>query len=433
MKRYKRFLSLLAVIVMFICFLQVYTLTTFATDADTSWYSSSSTSFTLYDAADLAGLASLVNAGNDFSGKTITLGNSIDLNNEEWTPIGTFYMQFNGSFDGNNKKINNLTISSSLTYVGLFGVIGESSTIKNLTVSGSLNSEYYGGAIGGIVARNYGMVSDCVYSGTVSGSGRTAAGGIVGYNNKPSGMVTNCINTGTVSKASYVGGIVGFNYGGTLSNNYYLSDTADTATGQTAKTLTDFASGEVTYLLTGGVTDGTQAWYQTLGTDSYPVLDSTHGTVYYTTSCNDSSTYYYSNSSVSHVGGSYDSNGFCTRCGSGYQPAELNNSGIYEISNPGQLFWFASLVNGDTTQDGITAAVSNASAVLTSDIDLSVITLTHTSTEWTPIGSESAPFSGTFDGGSYTVSGMSITTAADYAGLFGYVTGTVKNMTVDGS
>ncbi len=124
-------------------------------------------------------------------------------------------------------------------------------------------------------------------------------------------------------------------------------------------------------------------------------------------------------------------NGFCDSCG-GYEPAVLNN-GTYEISNAGQLFWFASLVNGDTTQKDITAAVPNANAVLKNDIDLSVTTSTHTSKEWTPIGSEAAPFSGTFDGSNYTVSGMSITTAADYIGLFGYVTGTVENMTVNGS
>ncbi len=124
-------------------------------------------------------------------------------------------------------------------------------------------------------------------------------------------------------------------------------------------------------------------------------------------------------------------NGFCDSCG-GYEPAVLNN-GTYEISNAGQLFWFASLVNGYTTQKDITAAVPDANAVLKNDIDLSVTTSTHTSKEWTPIGSEAAPFSGTFDGSNYTVSGMSITTAADYIGLFGYVTGTVENMTVNGS
>lgn len=41
----------------------------------------------------------------------------------------------------------------------------------------------------------------------------------------------------------------------------------------------------------------------------------------------------------------YSSNGFCTVCEE-YQPA-IKASGTYQITNGGQLFWFAALVNGD--------------------------------------------------------------------------------------
>ena len=64
--------------------------------------------------------------------------------------------------------------------------------------------------------------------------------------------------------------------------------------------------------------------------------------------------------------------------------------------------------------------------MLTADIDLSGET-------WTPIGSESTPYTGTFDGQGYTISGMTIENAESYSGLFGNVTGTVKNFTVTGS
>ena len=89
-----------------------------------------------------------------------------------------------------------------------------------------------------------------------------------------------------------------------------------------------------------------------------------------------------------------------------------------------QLFWFAGLVNGTLT-DG-TEQNTSASAVLTADIELSGET-------WTPIGSESTPYTGTFDGQGYTISGMTIENAESYSGLFGNVTGTVKNFTVTGS
>jgi len=58
---------------------------------DTSWYNETSTDFTLTTPQQLAGLAQLVNAGNTFSGKTIKLGNNIDLNNISWSCIGHNY------------------------------------------------------------------------------------------------------------------------------------------------------------------------------------------------------------------------------------------------------------------------------------------------------------------------------------------------------
>ena len=53
--------------------------------------------------------------------------------------------------------------------------------------------------------------------------------------------------------------------------------TSNIATSVTAEQL---ESGEVTYLLNKKVTDGTQAWYQTIGTDSLPKFNGK--TVYYT-------------------------------------------------------------------------------------------------------------------------------------------------------
>ena len=51
---------------------------------------------------------------------------------------------------------------------------------------------------------------------------------------------------------------------------------------------------------------------------------------------------------------------------------------------------------------------------------------------WTPIGQSSA-FSGTFEGNGKTISGLKVNTSGTYAGLFGQVTGTIKNLTVTGS
>ena len=103
-------------------------------------------------------------------------------------------------------------------------------------------------------------------------------------------------------------------------------------------------------------------------------------------------------------------------------PEQIN--GVYQIKTANNLFWFAALVNGTLT-DG-TAQNAAACAVLTTNIDL-------TSEAWTPIGSESNPYTGTFDGAGFTISGMTLENAESYSGLFGNVTGTVRDFTVTGS
>ena len=87
------------------------------------------------------------------------------------------------------------------------------------------------------------------------------------------------------------------------------------------------------------------------------------------------------------------------------------------ISTAEGLANFASVVNGGTSYKGNTVT-------LTTDIVLS--------SDWTPIGTSSRPFEGTFDGGSHTISGLQITGGTqDDAGLFGYCSGaTIKNLTV---
>lgn len=102
----------------------------------------------------------------------------------------------------------------------------------------------------------------------------------------------------------------------------------------------------------------------------------------------------------------------------------LNPEGnAINVSNAGQLLWIADQVNsGKDTFAGKTIT-------LTDDIDLSSIE------NWTPIGIDDSQkaFAGTFDGGSHTISGLKVDTAASFAGLFGAVNGgaAIKNLTID--
>lgn len=158
---------------------------------------------TISSAAELAWLAETVNAGtttgsadeSGFEGCTITLDTNIDLNNHEWTPIGTELEPFKGSFDGNKHTIKNLKIENkdnSLDYAGIFG--GAGGTIQNL----------------GVMISKQGI------------KGYRGAGGIVGMNPNLKLTIKNCFVTGgpiiVENSAHFAGGILGYCYGYDNSN-----------------------------------------------------------------------------------------------------------------------------------------------------------------------------------------------------------------------
>ncbi len=101
----------------------------------------------------------------------------------------------------------------------------------------------------------------------------------------------------------------------------------------------------------------------------------------------------------------------------------IQNDGSYMVYNAKGLMNVAELVNGGKTDINIT---------LTADIDL-------TGKDWTPIGTDyDNSYTGTFDGGGHTITGLTVTTNDKYAGLFGYLgnfnngAATVKNVVMDG-
>lgn len=102
-----------------------------------------------------------------------------------------------------------------------------------------------------------------------------------------------------------------------------------------------------------------------------------------------------------------------------------DEDGNYSISSPGQLAEFAKMINEGERFSGKTVT-------LTEDIDLSNM-------PWTPAGNvvayPSRSFAGTFDGDGHTISNLNATdlTTVEYAtaGLFGSITGKVKNLTID--
>lgn len=128
--------------------------------------------------------------------------------------------------------------------------------------------------------------------------------------------------------------------------------------------------------------------------------------------------------SSSHDGSHVYENGFCTLCDK-YQPATQKGEGIYEIANAGQLFWFAALVNGDNTHAEFDSPDRTVSAVLTADINIPE------GMTWTPIGGDSTPYEGTFDGAGHTIDNMKTVVNVDKGsrGLVCYLfSGIIKNL-----
>ena len=101
----------------------------------------------------------------------------------------------------------------------------------------------------------------------------------------------------------------------------------------------------------------------------------------------------------------------------------IEDDGSYTVYNADGLMNIAELVNGGKTDINIT---------LDKNIDL-------TGKGWTPIGTDyDNSYTGTFDGGGHTITGLTVTTNDEYAGLFGYLSnfgnaaGTVKNVVMEG-
>ena len=338
----------------------------------------------------------------------------------EWTPISYYFDQKMGDFDGKGHTISGLYCNDKNNDAGLFARAGHI-RISNV---GVINSYIKGKEnAGGITAKNdsYGSIRNCYSICTVSGYDDNAkVGGICGSS---SYEIENCYSVSN-------GGVCSAN-SATIGNCYYLSDSeTDDIDGTTAKTAEQFKNGEVCYLLNGGKSDETIAFYQTIGEDDYPVLDSTRKTVYADTDCDGSALNYTNGSDVSQSDHDWDDNGFCKNYPTHYQkPEEVN--GVYQIANAGQLYWFAAYVN---TYDYDNATYPNvaANAVLTADITVNegdVAGYDGTKAEgwrvWTPIAPNRATYAGKFDGQGHTISGLYFNNEdiddGKYVGLFGHM------------
>lgn len=477
-------------------FVKLYYGTVGKLNADDTWYNADAAEMTIMSAKQLRTFAGMVNAGTDFKGQTIKLGADIMLSGE-WTPIGTAEHPFKGTFDGsieisdNNFKyyaVSGLEVNGTSPYAGLFGVV-DGGTVQNLTVTGSVSSEAKDAHVGGIVGwlEAKGTVETCVFIGSVKAVGENAVrGGLVGKVESTASVSDGyCYGYNSAEDVKPVGK-------GEYSKCFYLA--AESTCGKQddngARTEQEFKVGRVAWELLGENEQFTAAapkphWAQENG---MPVIES-YVSLYYlyevelvkrsgseglsvimqangTNALLDGDTqrvYVAEAEEITIDSGGIDDNYTVT-----YSPKDPctginkytwgmpNNTFYYTISaktnediswyigqenvseytleTTAQLFGFAALVNGTAKRaDGTLVNSVNFSGktiYLANDVDVSGY-------EWIAIGYSDGytptAFAGTFDGKGHTVTLTLDTIGQSYVGFFGYVTGTVKNLTVDGS
>ncbi len=200
---------------------------------------------TIYDRYGMQAFAKSVNSGNNYAGKTVVLGDDIDLNNINWTPVGTLTNMFKGTFDGNGKTVSNLYVNRPDDGgVGLFGYVTQA-TIKNLTVenanvtgyqevaaivaggtyetftvsnchvNGDINVKAEYAYAAGIASTGYVTVDNCSIVadgvGYITVSEKNAAGGIVGFSYEDASDITNCVVKNLeITAWANIGSIAGF-------------------------------------------------------------------------------------------------------------------------------------------------------------------------------------------------------------------------------
>jgi hypothetical protein len=391
--------------------------------ADKTWYTDSTTAsiYRISTAEQLAGLADLfppnATATQNFDGKTIILMNDIMLNDitdwenwgtnppaNVWTPIATGVVAarwFQGTFDGNGHIISGIYISNTTDYQGLFGRTQSNKTvIKNLGITKSYIKG--GNYSGGIVAENKGKLynSFAISTKVVNHNFKDHyIGGLLGYNFSTLSEVNNCYFAGEVLDTGgdphfYGGGIVGKNNSGKVSNNYY-----DETTNLTART-------------SGNDLPGTGNGRTTEEMQSQNFVDALNNVA---------------GSAFTSAVNKWDFNGgypvllpdetapnlFDKKFAEG----EGTESSPFEINDEQQL--------------------KNLS-VLASQVDLRGYyfklgqDIKLPEGIWVPIGTETKPFNGNFNGNSKTISNIRTNENLSYQGLFGSVgsNGIVKNIGV---
>lgn len=191
------------------------------TAEDLGYFIQDDGSYTVYNAD---GLLAWNEAAQKDQSINCTLSADINMAGKEWTPIGR-PRGYTGTFDGQGHTITGLNISPSEDAAALFHQINGDGTVMNL----QLKDVTYNGvtAMGGIAHGNYGTITACSVTGTLTNTTNNGhVGGIAATN---LGTITACWFSGTITGGSSIGGIAGSNtnagsYNGKITACYWSGE-----------------------------------------------------------------------------------------------------------------------------------------------------------------------------------------------------------------
>ena len=134
----------------------------------------------------------------------------------KWTPMGSNVYRYAGTFDGGGHTISGLLVDrSGSDYQGFVGRLDNTGVIRNLTLTDcSITGNLY---VGGVCGFNGGgTIQNCHVDATVKVSGKRRVSGVCGSNER--GTISGCSNNGTVESSDFdAGGICGLSHYGQIS------------------------------------------------------------------------------------------------------------------------------------------------------------------------------------------------------------------------
>ncbi len=409
---------------------------------------------------------------NEVNDEIFASWEGVTASGKQWTPIGTSTKLFAGTFDGQGKTISGLYYSStSVREAGLFAYTGENATIKNFKL---VDSYMKGADLVGIVARANGNITiedvytnayvegprpggfvgavtvegmratfnRCWFDGEASSSGNCAGGLISIIGGKLETHFNDCLSTGTVKcSIGRAGGFIG-----------WISSVKAGATDQwvfnNCLSVANVTSGGTNFegAYIGGTTVSASAWTMN---NSYGVGTTLVGTASGTTPS--PAVYLKSRQEVvdagmllfptseawaNDIGWNNIDRGtpilakFATwwlernpadnlqaRPDISWYDADKTE---FTLTTANQMYGFAQLARVYTFENQTVKLGAN---IVLNEVDGTTLPKWQQDQadgrNWTPIGTASCPFQGTFDGAGYTISGLFLETTTEGSGMFG--------------